>query len=783
MLGEIVEVLDIGLRNTRNCNAVHRVKPCDTPRSYTTSPTTPKKIWNKLYHKGASKSSLAISSLGKETQNGGFVKRGSGNIGYTSYYTSPNYRSSSVSNQEAYGREYSNLAELHGKLPQMYGYPRMTDTSIETVDLRERGRFSATSINTSSSGPSPSHTIPFPAGKVPPPSIMLKGWRGGSSETSPKHGSREGSSMRGEEDARADDRLRRMNSREFIMKEGLLNRSEAFRTCSPKKVASVEGGEVGGVWRGRTNESADLIAGQVKADDRRGQGRVLNGGDNPGPLRSTPLKQSRHYRKIELRAEKPLFCGSEEDGGSSDEEIDSVLSEATTKSSPGVVPMPFSPSKYFPAVGRDPYQFPTSIPTRLETHGRKRNYSGPPISGRRSGGYGFPAARSRERLEQGGRGYMGGSSGMGWAGNVGWGSGNHFDDEVGHNLPQRPLFLSRAPAPKDVSQRVYSLENLDRRLPDERVNNYCQIAIGERDEDALTGITPHRAGIANSKLSSILSKPHTSFSVHSLDKDIQLPSPNTSSIYDDDISEREEYEGAGQRSDSDRYLSDTFDIQISPPSSPLFEEFDEDFQLPARGSESFLYCSSGGMKSPVEEIITPPLDFNNLHANPNNVANETISEEGEPPASDSDCTGSEAQNSKATVDRNSTDSYDTGYTSSQGQSPGINERRNLSTVKEFTSDSVENDTASPGSSTKSDETSTPQDTLSELSMSSIRNSQSGCNIRNSQISYTSTDSIRLYVPLVFQKSANAPNGGRASFKTPLFVLVCLVENSDNLIQV
>ena len=706
-------------------------------------------MWGKLYQKGASKSTIAISSVGKDKQNGGFVNRGSGNVGYTSYYTSPN-RSSSLSNQELYRhQEHASLSALHERLAQMYGYPQMIDNGIEAVDLHGRGRLSSASASTpsshtSSSGLSPLHP-PFVGGKIPPPHMMLKGWGSPLNEGSLNHSPGEGDGFYNEEDIQRDDRWRRINSKDYGRREGMLHRSEAFRSPISRAGSATTG------------------------DVSKGEGTNEEGGtrgmQNGSISSSTPLKQSTHYRKIELQAEKPLFMSrQDDDGDSSDEEVNSVVSEATGKNSPGMVPLYLMGGK----LGRDPYrQSPLSIPERFERHGRRRNYSGPPVSGRRSGGYGHPSARSRERLEMRGRGYMGGSDENGWIGGAsGQGNMSPFGDVIGQNSPRRPHFLSRQPlttTDEIASQRFYSLESLERGLQEERANSYCRVTVGPRDERAALGITSRRAGISDAKLDSILSKS----SVNSTDNDIQLPSPNPGSICGEELHTHQ----------STSYSSDNFDacIQLSPP-SPLFEEED----LPNGASESYLYHSLDGIKSPVEEIIAPPLTFNNVHTTPNCIANDTISEEVEPPICDSDQVG---HNSKATADRHSVES---GYTSGQGQSPGISDKRNLTTVDEDTPVSAAMGVANgfPTQHPKIRSNSPVNevlDTLSELSISSVRNSVSSIQY-GSQTSYASTDSIRLYVPFVFQK-----RGGKASrkdlSKRSLFVTVCLVENSDTVIKV
>ena len=732
IVGETIEVLDIGLRNTRNHNAVHRVKPSETTRAHSSTPSSPKKMWGRLYQKGASKSSYAISNLEKDVANAAYGSRGSGNVGYTSYYTSPNNRSSAMSSQEAYspGHRQEMLA---------YGHPQMADTSIETVDLRERGRLSRTSSSTSSSGPSPLH--PPLSGKIPPPNIMLNRWRGSGNEGSPKHG--EDNTLQDDEVAQRDKRWQRFNGRERAPRgDAMLHRSEAFRSLASKQAAN---GDMGGVWRGRR-----------RSEDTVSHRRVQNDGSS-SPALSNPLKQSRHYRKIELQAEKPLFGLREDDELSSDEERDSVVSETTGTNNAGVVPMSTAfPGKPYHMLGRDHYQQqqPLSVPARLELHGRRRNYSGPPISGRRSGGYGYPSGRNRDRLESGGRGYFGGSGGSGWVGNESRrGNISPFDDG-GTELPPRPNFMNRPrPLVKEVaSHKFYSLESLERSLQEDKVNTYCQVTVGARNADSASDITSSRTGISNAKLENILSKSSAS----SLDYDLHLPSPispNTSSLYEEEEEE---------------------EICLSPPLSPLLDE-PGSFRLPAQVSESYLYRSSGSMKSPINEILAPPPSFEDIHTTQqSSVLNETISEEAEPQTSES---GRESQRSKSSAvasDRRSTES---GYTSGQGQSPGVNDRRNLTTVEEFAKAEAEVQNQSMEHESNLGEST--EDVLSDLSASSIRNSQSGYSVRNSQTSYASTDSIRCYVPLVFQKSGKAYEEEPSS----LFVVVCLVENSEALIKV
>ena len=746
-------MLDIGLKNLRNCNPVHRVKPSEPLQPFLSTPISPKRIWGRLYQKGASKSSLAISSLGDIQQNGGPKNRGSGNVGYTSYYTSPNSRSSSLSNQEVNRQDLTSPTTMHGRL---YGYPRMADSSIETVDLRDRGRLSGSSSNTSSSGPSPLHP-PFSGGQIPPPHIMLKGWRANSSEKLTNH--REGDSFYGGDDVQRDDRWRRANGKHGV-RDGHLHRSEAFRSHgSRSRLGSASEGDSVSSWRARR-----------ASEDR---GRQNDPVDNS--LSFSPLKQSRNYRKIELQAEPALFGHRDEDEGSSDDERDSILSETTGKTSPGMLSTSSNAGKPLHMLGRDPHHHPPplSIAARLELHGRRRNYSGPPVSGRRNGSYGYLSAQSREKLEMGGRDYLGGSGGSGWGGSTpGHGNTSPFGDEVGRYSPRRPNFLSRyPPTTSEVSaQKFYSLESLERSLKEERANGYCKLTIGERDDDALSRITSSRTGISSTKLDEILSKS----SVNSLDYDIELPSPTPSSIHEDETGQRVDISGQDVSESLDT------DIQLSPPSSPNFDDTNKDFRLPTRDSNSFLYRSSGSAKSPIEDIIAPPLNFDVDHATSSCLVNETISEEAELPTCVNLTRNDDDKPSSTITDRNSTESSDTGYTSGQGQSPGISERKMLTTVEEFTPVLMAAEPGDlPGQCAQGFPYSTQQDALFEGSASSIKNSQSTYSMRSSQISYASTDSIRLYVPMVFHKSA----GRRESSKRSLVVVVCLVENSDSLIKV
>ena len=112
----------------------------------------------------------------------------------------------------------------------------------------------------------------------------------------------------------------------------------------------------------------------------------------------------------------------------------------------------------------------------------------------------------------------------------------------------------------------------------------------------------------------------------------------------------------------------------------------------------------------------------------------------------------QTSNPNSTADRNSTESNDTGYTSSA--SPSYHDQHKLSVTDEFDEDSELpeiRDTFQQASQTEQSQTST--------------------------LSSASTDNIRQYVPLVFF----CPRVGKDA---SLFaVQVCLVENSDELVKV
>ena len=298
----------------------------------------------------------------------------------------------------------------------------------------------------------------------------------------------------------------------------------------------------------------------------------------------------------------------------------------------------------------------------------------------------------------------------------------------------------RVPVSMVMPHEARSLEKLESESSDSGTKNYCQITIGEKSEDAILEITSQKAGIANKKLHDILGRPQADF--------LYLNAlTNTSRL---------------GREEEVRNIFDS-DIQLSPPSSPQFDESDNDVELPARSSDLF---SSSSTQSIAENIITPPVNFGNCVLS-NGFANDTI-------VTEDDLFGDKAQRYRLLDDRISTESYDTGYTSGQGQSPGFSERTNLATVDEDTPMVDENFLVSSRfPNTSSVGSSHPQEVSPDLSLSSFRSSS----VQHSQNSYCSTDSMRFYVPLVFQKSVQG-KGGR-SFK----IAVCLVENSDHVIKV
>ena len=301
----------------------------------------------------------------------------------------------------------------------------------------------------------------------------------------------------------------------------------------------------------------------------------------------------------------------------------------------------------------------------------------------------------------------------------------------------------------DISQGTHPLETLESKSSDSGIKKYCQVTIGEKNDGALLEITSQKAGIAKKKLRNILSKSQAS---------------SSDSLYHHFLTDTSSYGhyvdgGIEKEKVKNGFIIFDTDIHLSPPSS------DEDFELPARSSELFHYHSSSSTQSIVEEIITPPMHFGNC-ALSDGFANGTITED--------DLIGGKAQRFRLLEDRNSTESYDTGYTSGHGQSPGFSERTNLATVDEATPMADENSVVSSRFINRSKvDPFYPQEIPSDLSLSSIRSSS----VQHSQNSYGSTDSMRFYVPLVFQKSKEGTRG--KSFK----IAVCLVENSDHVIKV
>ena len=166
------------------------------------------------------------------------------------------------------------------------------------------------------------------------------------------------------------------------------------------------------------------------------------------------------------------------------------------------------------------------------------------------------------------------------------------------------------------------------------------------------------------------------------------------------------------------------------------------FELPARPpSDSFLYNSVTSLNSLDNILVYPPAMFDS-------------DDKGERGGTSSELRRNDEQtsNPNSTADRNSTESNDTGYTSSA--SPGYHDRHKLSVADEYDEDSELpeiRDTFQQASQTEQSQTST--------------------------LSSASTDNIRQYVPLVFF----CPRVGKDA---SLFaVQVCLVENSDELVKV
>ena len=163
------------------------------------------------------------------------------------------------------------------------------------------------------------------------------------------------------------------------------------------------------------------------------------------------------------------------------------------------------------------------------------------------------------------------------------------------------------------------------------------------------------------------------------------------------------------------------------------------FELPARPpSDSFLYNSVTSLNSLDNILVNPPAMFD--------------SDDKGKRSSELRRNDEQTNNPTSTADRNSTESNNTGYTSST--SPGYHDRHKLSVADEYDEDSELpeiRDTFQQASQTEQSQTST--------------------------LSNASTDNIRQYVPLVFF----CPRVGKDS---SLFaVQVCLVENSEELVKV
>ena len=169
----------------------------------------------------------------------------------------------------------------------------------------------------------------------------------------------------------------------------------------------------------------------------------------------------------------------------------------------------------------------------------------------------------------------------------------------------------------------------------------------------------------------------------------------------------------------------------------------EVFELPAGPpSDSFLYSSINSLNSLDNVLVDPPAMF---ESSDKRESKDLHSEQR-----------SDDQNSSSSLatDRNSTESNDTGYTSSA--SPGYHERHKLSVTDEFEEDSL------------------PE--LPEIRNASQQASQAEQS-QTSTLSNVSSDNVRQYVPLVFY----SPRAGKDA--SVFAVQVCLVENSDELIKV
>ena len=166
------------------------------------------------------------------------------------------------------------------------------------------------------------------------------------------------------------------------------------------------------------------------------------------------------------------------------------------------------------------------------------------------------------------------------------------------------------------------------------------------------------------------------------------------------------------------------------------------FKLPARSpSDSFLYNSVTSLNSLDNILVDPPAMFDSDDKGDRDDAGSELRWNNE-----------QTNSPNSTADRNSTESNDTGYTSSA--SSGYHDRHKLSITDEFDEDSELpeiRDTFQQASQTEQSQTST--------------------------LSNATSDNIRQYVPLVFY----CP---RVDKDASLFaVQVCLVKNSDELVKV
>ena len=166
------------------------------------------------------------------------------------------------------------------------------------------------------------------------------------------------------------------------------------------------------------------------------------------------------------------------------------------------------------------------------------------------------------------------------------------------------------------------------------------------------------------------------------------------------------------------------------------------FELPAcLPSDSFLYNSITSLNSLDNIFVDPPAMFDSDDKGERDDAGSELRRNNE-----------QTNSPNSTADCNSTESNDTGYTSSASR--GYHDQHELSVTDEFDVDSELpeiTDTFQQASQTEQSQTST--------------------------LSNASSDNIRQYVPLVFY----CPRVGKDA---SLFaVQVCLLENSDELVKV